>query len=152
MNQQAPPLEWPEGLRQRAWELKQLGWKQQDIAAALRRQRAPGPTPKLATDQGAQLPNLLAPGAEAYGYRGQVWTTRRVADLIHRNFGIRYHPSHVSRLLRSVGLSVQKPIQRATQRNEAAIEAWKQERWPALKKRRLKKNALLSGSISQAFT
>lgn len=173
MNQQAPQLEWREGRRRRAWELKQQGWKQQDIAAALgvtkgavsqwmrrvreggvealRRQRALGPTPKLTTDQVAQLPALLAPGAEAYGYRGQVWTTRRVADLIHRRFGVRYHPAHVSRLLRAVRLSVQKPIQRATQRNEVAIEAWQQERWPALKKRRLMNNAPFSGLISQAF-
>ncbi|MGH8837461.1 MAG: winged helix-turn-helix domain-containing protein, partial [Actinomycetes bacterium] len=33
------------------------------------------------------------------------------------------------------GWSVQKPIQRASQRNEAAIEAWRTERWPALKRR-----------------
>lgn len=174
MNQQATPLEWREGRRRCAWELQQQGWKQQDIAVALgvtkgavsqwmrrvrgggiealRRQRAPGPTPKLATDQVAQLPALLAPGAEAYGYRGQVWTTRRVADLIHRTFGIRYHPAHVSRLLRSVRLSVQKPIQRATQRNETMIQAWQQERWPALKKRRLRKSAPLRGLISRDFT
>jgi transposase len=88
----------------------------------------------LTTDQVAHLPDLLAPGAEAYGYRGQVWTTKRVADLIHRTFGVRYHPAHVSRLLRSARLSVQKPIQRATQRNEATIRTWQQERWPALKK------------------
>jgi transposase len=89
----------------------------------------------LTTDQVAQLPALLAPGAEAYGYRGQVWTTKRVADLIYHTFGVRYHPAHISRLLRLVRLSVQKPIQRATQRNEAAIRVWLQERWPALKKK-----------------
>jgi transposase len=159
MNQQETSLEWREGRRRRAWELKQQGWKQKAIAAALgvtkgavsqwmrrvreggvealRRHKASGPIPKLTTEQVAQLPILLAPGAEAFGYRGQVWTTRRVADLIHRTFGVRYHPAHISRLLRAVRWSVQKPIQRATQRNEAAIEAWQQERWPALKKRRL---------------
>lgn len=174
MKQQETRFEWREGRRRRAWELKQLGWKQQDIAAALgvtkgavsqwmrrvreggeealRRQRAAGPTAKLTTAQMTQLPSLLAPGAEAYGYRGQVWTTKRVTDLIHRTFGVRYHPAHVSRLLRSVRLSVQKPIQRATQRNETAIQAWQQERWPALKKRRLRKNAPLFGLISRAFT
>lgn len=173
MNQQSTQIEWREGRRRRAWELKQLGWKQQDIAAALgvtkgavsqwmrrareggvvalRRQRAPGPTSKLTTDQIAQLPKLLAPGAETYGYRGQVWTTKRVADLISRIFGVRYHPAHVSRLLRAVHLSVQKPIQRATQRNEAAIEAWQQERWPALKKRQRRNNVPWFGLINQAF-
>jgi transposase len=173
MKQQETRMEWREGRRRRAWELKQLGWKQHDIAVALgvtkgavsqwmrrvreggvetlQHRRAPGPSPKLTTDQMAQLPNLLAPGAEAFGYRGQVWTTKRIADLIHRTFGVRYHPAHVSRLLCAVHLSVQKPIQRATQRNEAAIQAWQQERWPALKKRQQRKNAPWFGLINQAF-
>ena len=69
---------------------------------------------------------------EAYGFIGEVWATKRVAAMIKRVFGVRYHPAHVSRLLRQEGLSVQRPIQRASQRNEAAIAAWQAERWPAL--------------------
>jgi transposase len=57
-----------------------------------------------------------------------------VAAVLEREFGVRYHPAHVSRLLRAVGWSVQRPIRRATQRDEAAIAAWYAERWPALKK------------------
>jgi transposase len=88
----------------------------------------------------AQLPEVLARGAEAFGFRGQVWTTKRVAEVIQRDFGVSYHPAHCSRILRSIKHSVQKPIQRATQRDEAAIGRWKQERWPALKKRPPRKN------------
>ena len=82
---------------------------------------APGPAPKLTAEQRAQLPALLAHGAEAYGFLGDLWTTKRVASVIRREFGVRYHPAHVSRLLRQIGWSVQKPIPRATQRDEAAI-------------------------------
>ena len=99
---------------------------------ALRVRIPPGPTPKLTAEQQAQLPVLLAHGAEAYGFLGDVWTTKRVAALIKQEFGIHYHPAHVSRLLRAVGWSPQKPIRRATQRDEAAIERWTTERWPAL--------------------
>jgi hypothetical protein len=74
----------------------------------------------LTAEQLAQLPNLLAPGAEAYGYRGHVWTTKRVAEVIRRTFGVSYHPAHVSRLLRSVRLSVQAPIERATRARRAS--------------------------------
>src|SRR5215467_8690977 len=145
MNKQNTQLDWLEGRRKRAWELKQQGWKQQDIAAALgvtkgavsqwmrrareggvealRRRPPPGPTPKLTPEQLTQLPRLLESGAEAYDYRGQVWTTKRVAEVIWRIFGVSYHPAHISRLLRSVRLSVQKPIERATQRDEHAIAA-----------------------------
>jgi transposase len=59
---------------------------------------------------------------------------RRLQALELRQIGIRYHPAHVSRLVRALGQSVQKPIERATQRDEAAVAQWYGERWPALKK------------------
>ena len=150
-------IDWREGRRLRAWELHQQGWKQKDIAAALgvspgavsqwlkrgrdggetrlRRQPPPGAKPRLSADQLAELRELLAQGAEAFGFIGQVWTSKRVAALIKRFLGVSYHRAHVSRLLRTLGLSVQKPVVRATQRDEAVIQAWWDERCPELKKR-----------------
>jgi transposase len=55
---------------------------------------------------------LLAKGAEAYGFRGDVWTASRVAEVIDRSFGVRYHRDHVGRLLREAGWSRQQPIER----------------------------------------
>jgi transposase len=108
---------------------------------ALRRHPAPGQERKLSAEQRAQLPEVLARGAEAFGYRGQVWTTKRVAEVIKRVFGVSYHPAHCSRILRASKHSVQKPVQPATQRDEAAIHRWKDERWPLLQKRPSRKNA-----------
>ena len=54
--------------------------------------------------------------------------------MIRRYFGVFYHPAHVYRLLQSLEHSFQRPVDRASQRNEAAIAAWWRERWPALKK------------------
>src|SRR5215213_8886407 len=51
-------------------------------------------------------------GAEAYGFRGEVWTCARVAEVIRTEFGVLYHPAHVSRLVRKLGLSLQKPVGR----------------------------------------
>jgi transposase len=157
MRQEKKQIEWKEGRRRRAWELSQQGWKQKDIAAALgvskgavsqwlkrareegvealRRHLASGRQPKLSAEERAQLPGVLAQGAEAFGFRGQVWTSGRVAVVIKRLFGVRYHPAHCSRILRALKHSVQKPVQRATQRDEEAIGRWKAERWPALKKK-----------------
>jgi transposase len=147
--------DWREWRRRRAWHLKQEGWKQCEIAAALgvtegvvsqwvsrgrsggvaalRHRPPPGPTPRLTQEQIAQLPALLARGAEAFGFRGDVWTARRVTELIRRRFGVQYHFNHVGNLLRQAGWRPQKPLRRASQRNEAAIEQWRIERWPALK-------------------
>jgi len=162
-----PPRSWREGRRQRAWALAQQGWTQRQIAAALgvtqgavsqwlarargagaaalQDQPPPGRPPSLTADQLVQLVALLRQGAEAYGFLGAVWTRRRVAQVIAEQFAIRYHPTHVGRLLRQIGWSPQKPILRATQRDEAAIAGWYAKRWPALKKSACEKAESLSG-------
>jgi transposase len=102
----------------------------------LRHKPPPGATPRLSEQERAELSELLACGAEVHGFRGDVWTCERVAIVIRREFGVRYHPAHVSRLVRKLGLSLQKPSRRANQRDEEAIERWKEKRWPSLKKGR----------------
>ncbi len=108
---------------------------------ALRTQPPPGPTPRLTEEQRMALPKVLARGAEAHGFVGDVWTTTRVAVIIRREYGVRYHPAHVSRLLRAIGWSVQRPIRRASQRKQAAIEEWQQERRAALEAKPRRKGA-----------
>ena len=93
-------------------------------------------SPRLTADQKAQIPELLAKGAEAYGFRGEVWTASRVAEVIKRTFGVRYHRDHVGKLMREAGWSRQKPVERASQRNEEALKNWSEERWPDIKKSR----------------
>jgi transposase len=149
---------WREGRRLRALELKEQGWRQSEIAEALgvtegavsqwmkrareegvqalRHKPPPGAPSRLSEDERARLPKLLAQGAQAHGFRGEVWTCERVAMVIRKEFGISYHPAHVSRVVRALGLSLQKPQRRAEQRDEEAIEHWKEEKWPSLKKGR----------------
>jgi transposase len=91
-------------------------------------------SPRLTAEQKAQIPALLARGAEAYEFRGDVWTASRVAEVIKRTFGIRYHRDHVGKLMREAGWSRQKPVERASQRNEEALKKWSDERWPQIKK------------------
>ena len=131
---------WREGRRLRAFELKEQGWKQKHIAQALgvtegavsqwmkrareqgveglRHNPPPGATPRLSEDQRARVPELLAQGAQAHGFRGEAWTCERVAIVIRREFGVSYHPAHVSRLLKALRHSLQKPQRRANQREE----------------------------------
>lgn len=73
-------------------------------------------------------------GAEAHGFRDDLWTRKRVAALIECKLGVRYHPGHVSRLLQGWGWSPQLPERRARQRDEDAIGRWRTESWPAIKK------------------
>jgi hypothetical protein len=79
------------------------------------------------------IPELLWHGAEAYGFRGEVWTCARVAVVIAQEYGVCYSKSHVSRVLRQLGWTPQLPISRARQRDEAAIARWRVEAWPQLR-------------------
>jgi len=95
----------------------------------------PGRPPKLLKRQTTTLVKLLLAGPQAAGYPTDLWTTRRVAEVIDRRFGIRYHPNHIWRLLIGLGWSCQKPQTKARERGEAAIAHWKRYRWPHIKKR-----------------
>jgi transposase len=97
--------------------------------------KGPGGTRCKLTD--AQLEDLaaeLAAGPGVYGFaEDQCWTQARVAEVIAVRFGVDYTPAGVGYLLHRMGWSVQVPTRRAAERDEAAIAAWKDEQWPAVK-------------------
>lgn len=96
----------------------------------------PGPVPRLDKAPQRRLLTLLKKGAVAAGYDSDLWTCRRVRDLIGTTFGVWYDLNHVGRILHSLGLSVQKPEARARERDEAAVARWRKKDWPRLKKTR----------------
>lgn len=150
------PHDWKEARRLRAFELKRAGWAQQAIAEALGVSKGavsqwlttaksgglealyarprPGSPAKLTAVQRDLIPEYLSHGAAAYGFRGNVWTCARVAKVIESEFGVVYHTAHVSRVLKELDWTPQRPIERATQRDEARIEQWRTDVWPALEK------------------
>jgi transposase len=100
----------------------------------LKAKPAPGRPPKLTAQRKERLVRLLAEGAMAHGYRTQLWTTLRIAEVIQRELGVRYHRNHVGKLLHQLGWSHQKPERRAIERDPKAIEEWKRTVWPRVKK------------------
>jgi transposase len=146
---------WREARRFRAFELAHVGWSQTAIAEALgvtqsavskwlkaaaagpealRARKSSGRPVKLTAAQRETLVALLTQGAEAHGFDGDVWTSARVTTLIARELGVTLCDRQVRRLLHQLGWSRQQPIRRAEQRDEAAIQRWVRDRWPALKK------------------
>mgnify|MGYP001380119159 CR=1 FL=1 len=114
-------------------------------------QAQPWGRPSLMSE--AQLRDLeraLIEGPEKSGYPTPLWTARRVADLIRRKTGVRYHTDHIYRLLARLGWSCQRPTGRALERDEAAIRRWKRRQWPALKKRPSPRGARSSSSTRAA--
>jgi len=159
------PGGWREWRQLRAYELKQEGWPQRTIAGALgisevsvsrwlARAReggpesllarsAPGHPPKLSDTQKRLIPEFLWHGAEAYGFRGEVWTCGRIATVIEEELGVHYHKDHVGRLLKDLDWTPQMPIRRATQRDETAIQHWRAEVWPKLLKQARRERRVL---------
>jgi len=157
---------WKEARRLRALALQQKGWKQTEIAEALGvtdgavsqwfrlvdddhrtmllARQHPGRPPELTHEQKHLIPDLLSHGAEAYGFRGNVWTNARVAKVIEWEWSVNYHRSHVARLLKELGWTPQWPIVRATQRDEDTIALWRKETWAELKQQaRLERKILV---------
>ena len=103
-------------------------------AEALKVRSSPGRPLKLPSTQRCRLVKLLLKGPMAHGYRTNLWTTARIAELIEREFGVSYHRDHIGRLMHSLKWSHQKPERRALEHDEEAIERWKQQDWPRVKK------------------
>ena len=103
-------------------------------AAALKAKPHPGRPCRLSSRQKKRLQKILLKGPLVAGFSTDLWTCRRVAEVIEQTFGARYHPDHVWHLLRSLGWSCQKPERRARERDEQAIQRWRQRCWPCIKK------------------
>lgn len=115
--------------------------------AALKKAGRAGRKPRLSAAELRRIGQELKRGPEVLGYETSLWTAPRVADLIERECGIRYHPGHVWKILRQMGWSCQRPAGRALERDEPAIRRWKKQRWPELKKKPKKRGAPSSSSM-----
>ena len=102
---------------------------------------SPGRPRRLTRRQERRLVRILLQGAVANGYRTELWTTKRVAEVIQRSFHVPCHFNTAGQLLHRLGWTHQKPEGRALERNEKAIERWKRKDWP-----RVKKNAARLGA------
>lgn len=163
-------LEWR---RRQAVSLHQQGWQESAIAAALNVSASavskwlravrtsgtealvaharPGRPARLSEEQQRLIPDFLWHGAEAYGFRGEVWTCPRVAAVIKEELGVSYSRSQVSRLLKALEWTPQVPITQAIQRDERAIQQWREEVWPEIKARALRERRTLIFTDESGF-
>jgi len=92
-----------------------------------------GRPPKLTGKQMRQVFRWInGKDPRQYGFDFGLWTRQIVAALIAERFGIELSLASVGKLLANLNLTPQKPLQRAYERDPAAIEAWKRKIYPQL--------------------
>lgn len=95
----------------------------------------PRGAPTKLDDQALEsLSSMLVQGALFYGFETDNWTRARIAKLIQDKFSVSYHPAHISRLMRKIGFSLQKPKTKSYRKDDLQVSKWKKERLPQLKK------------------
>jgi len=110
-------------------------WKREEPQQKRRKKRGqPGRKSKLKKTQLTRLEKALDKGAVAYGFYGNHWTLDRIVQVIWQEFAVRYHPSSVWHILKKLGWSSQRPQRRPFNRDDEAIEKWKEEILPEIKK------------------
>lgn len=94
-----------------------------------------GRPPQLRESQRKQLEDLLDSGPVAYGLDSGVWTSPMIAWVIETEFGVRYHPGHVRKLLHGLGFSVQRPRRLLARADAVEQDRWHRHTYPNLKKK-----------------
>ena len=102
---------------------------------ALRAMPSRGRPARLDEQQLQALGRMLLDKPTDHGFGTEVWTLKRIGVLIERQYGVKFGQTQVWRILSGLGFSVQKPERRAIERDEDAVQTWKRQTWPGLKKK-----------------
>jgi len=112
-------------------------------AESLKARKAPGPVPLVNANQFEELIGLLRQPATELGYATDLWSGPRIRHLVKHRFGVDYHPKHMPRFLRRLGLVLKFPERRALEQDPAALRRWKEERLPVILENARKRKALV---------
>lgn len=105
---------------------------------------AAGPEPKLEEKQRQQVKRwILGKDPRQHGFDFGLWTRRIVQTMISEKMGIELCLTSVGKLLASLEITPQKPLRRAYERDPVAVERWRSEEYPKLKKRAKKHGAMI---------
>jgi len=119
-----------------------LRTKEQGGEEALKAKLSSGRVPSLTPKQKQRVRQFICGrDPRQYGFDFGLWTRKIVAGLILRKFKVKLSISSVGRLLAELNITPQKPLRRAYERDPIAIEKWKNQDYPKLKKRAKKHRA-----------
>ena len=109
---------------------------------SLKSTTAKGPPPKLTESQKRQVRRwIIGKDPRQYGFDFGLWTRSIIAEMIRDRFDVSLTLPSIGRLLTSLDITPQKPLRRAYERDEKEILKWKEDRYPALRKRAKQRGA-----------
>lgn len=112
--------------------------------AALGEKISQGPEPKLSARQRQQVRRwILGKDPRQHGFDFGLWTRRIVQTLILERMGVELCLTSVGKLLASLDITPQKPLRRAYERDPIAVERWRMEAYPKLRKKAKKLGAMI---------
>ena len=100
----------------------------------LKSKKARGVEAKLSQEQKQRLKKIIEQGALRHGFPTDRWTLERMRQVIQEKFEISYHPKYLSRLLKQLGFSPQKPMPQAIEQEKELVQAWLEKDWMRIKK------------------
>ena len=122
------------------WVAKTKKRYAQEGEAGLLTKKPGGQKSRLSEEQVQALLLELKKGAVFHGFSGEIWTRKRVAAVILKLFGEKYDPTQVGRILKKAGWTKQKPQVKARQQKTEAVENWRTQKLPDIKKKPRTKN------------
>lgn len=103
---------------------------------ALRSRKGTGRPPELSDEEKRKVRTwICGKDPRQHGFDFGLWTRKLVKQLIEERFGARLGLTTVGRLLAELGITPQKPLRRAYERDPEAVEHWTKVEYPKLKKR-----------------
>ncbi|PIR71436.1 MAG: transposase [Candidatus Nealsonbacteria bacterium CG_4_10_14_0_2_um_filter_37_10] len=109
-------------------------WKKKGIDG-LKSKGNPGPDPRLTEAKKDKVQQALLKGPQALGYTTNIWTLKRISQVIEKVAKVKFHPGYVWYILKAMNWSCQKPKVQSSKRDEKLIANWKRTTWPVIKKK-----------------
>jgi transposase len=102
--------------------------------AALAGHDSRGRPRKLTRSQERQVLGWFRHSPKSFGFPTELWTAKRVAQVIYRKWRIKFHPRYLNQWLAERRITPQKPRFQAREQDEQEVRRWLREEWPRIKK------------------
>lgn len=119
-----------------------------DPRTGLKAKPPPGRPRKLTASQERTVLTWFLKSPKSFGFVTELWTARRVAQVIHRKWGVTFNPRYLNHWLAARAITPQKPQRVPREADRDAIDRWRAHDWPRLQNGRAASGPPLSSSTS----